>query len=51
MAIALKNGIDIKNTITVKKLWPITQENIKIDIDIIFPRDYDYKIKTILGER
>ena len=51
MAIAVeKNGIDIKNTIaTVKKTMANNPRRIsKIDIDIIFPRDYDYKIKTIL---
>ena len=51
MAIAVeKNGIDIKNTIaTVKKTMANNPRRIsKIDIDIIFPRDYGYKIKTIL---
>ena len=51
MAIAVeKNGIDIKNTIaTVKKTMANNPRRIsKIDIDIIFPSDYDYKIKTIL---
>ena len=51
MAIAVeKNGIDIKNTIaTVKKTMASNPRRIsKIDIDLVFPRDYDSKIKTIL---
>jgi len=51
MAIAVeKNGIDIKNTIaTVKKTMASKPRRIsKIDIDLVFPRDYDSKIKTIL---
>ena len=51
MAIAVeKNGIDIKNTIaTVKKTMASNPRRIsKIDINLVFPRDYDSKIKTIL---
>ncbi len=51
MAIAVeKNGIDIKNTIaTVKKTMVNNPRRIsKIDINLVFPRDYDIKIKTIL---
>lgn len=51
MAIAVeKNGVDIKNTIaTVKKTMVSNPRRIsKIDIDLVFPRDYDSKIKTIL---
>ena len=51
MAIAIeKNGIDIKNTIaTVKKTMVSNPRRIsKIDINLVFPRDYDIKIKTIL---
>ena len=51
MAIAVeKNGINIKNTIaTVKKTMASKPRRIsKIDIDLVFPRDYDSKIKTIL---
>ena len=51
MAIAVeKNGIDIKNTIaTVKKTMVSNPRRIsKIDINLVFPRDYDIKIKTIL---
>ena len=51
MAIAVeKNGIDIKNTIaTVKKTMSSKPRRIsKIDIDLVFPRDYDSKIKTVL---
>ena len=51
MAIAVeKNGIDIKNTFaTVKKTMASNPRRIsKIDIDLVFPRDYDSKIKTIL---
>jgi len=51
MAIAVeKNGVDIKNTIaTVKKTMVTNPRRIsKIDIDLVFPRDYDSKIKTIL---
>ena len=51
MAIAVeKNGVDIKNTIaTVKKTMANNPRRIsKIDIHLVFPKDYDYKIKTIL---
>ena len=51
MAIAVeKNGVDIRNTIaTVKKTMVSNPRRIsKIDIDLVFPRDYDSKIKTIL---
>ncbi len=51
MAIAVeKNGIDIKNTVaTVKKTMVNNPRRIsKIDIDLVFPRDYNTKIKTIL---
>lgn len=51
MAIAVeKNGIDIKYTIaTVKKTMVSNPRRIsKIDINLVFPRDYDIKIKTIL---
>ena len=51
MAIAVeKNGVDIKNTIaTVKKTMASKPRRIsKIDIDLVFPRDYDSKIKKIL---
>ena len=51
MAIAVeKNGVDIKNTIaTVKKTMANNPRRIsKIDIDLVFPRDYDIKIKIIL---
>ena len=51
MAIAVeKNGVDIKNTIaTVKKTMISNPRRIsKIDIDLVFPRDYDSKIKKIL---
>ena len=54
MAIAVeKNGIDIKNTIaTVKKTMASNPRRIsKIDIDLVFPRDYDSKIKSILKEQ
>ena len=51
MAITVeKNGVDIKNTIAVvKKTMTSKPRRIsKIDIDLVFPRDYDIKIKTIL---
>ena len=51
MAIAVeKNGVNIKNTIaTVKKTMISNPRRIsKIDIDLVFPRDYDSKIKKIL---
>ena len=51
MAIAVeKNGIDIKNTSAiVKKTMSSNPRRIsRIDIDLIFPRNYDSKIKVIL---
>lgn len=51
MAIAVeKNNIDIKGTFAkVKKTMGSNPRRIiKIQIDIIFPKEYDYKTKTIL---
>ena len=51
MAIAVKkNDVDIKGTIaTVKKTMGTNPRRIeKIDIDLIFPKEYDSKTKTIL---
>ena len=49
-ALSLKNGIDIKNTsAVVKKTMSRNPRRIsRIDIDLIFPRNYDSKIKVIL---
>ena len=51
MAIAVeKNNIDIKNTVAkVKKFMGTNPRRItKIEIDIVFPKKYDSKTKTIL---
>ena len=51
MAIAVeKNDVDIKGTkATVKKTMGTNPRRIvKIDIDLIFPKEYDSKTKTIL---
>ena len=51
MAITVeKNNIDIKGTFAkVKKtMGSNPRKIIKIQIDIIFPKDYDFKTKTIL---
>ena len=51
MAIAVeKNDIDIKDTkATVKKTMGTNPRRIvKIDIDLLFPKEYDSKTKTIL---
>jgi uncharacterized OsmC-like protein len=51
MAIAVeKNDIDIKNTTAiVKKTMGDNPRRItKIDINLTFPKEYDYKTKTIL---
>ena len=51
MAIAVeKNGVDIKDTkAIVKKTMGTKPRRIaKIDIDLIFPKNYDSKTKTIL---
>ena len=51
MAIAVeKNGVDIKDTkaIVKKTMGNKPRRIAKIDIDLIFPKNYDSKTKTIL---
>ena len=51
MAIAVeKNDVDIKNTkaIVKKTMGDNPRRIIKIAIDLIFPKEYDYKTRTIL---
>ena len=51
MAIAVeKNNISIKNTVAIvkKTMGHNPRRIIKIDIDLTFPKEYDYKTKSIL---
>ena len=50
MAIAVeKNNISIKNTLAIVKTMGYNPRRIiKIEIDLTFPKEYDYKTKSIL---